>query len=153
KTDYEMPWNNEADILRQSDLMVMDTKQELILEEISKMANSEEVSTFLSRKVPFLNKKGEAIGILGISLDITDRKKMEAELREAKKVAEAASQAKSEFIANMGHDIRTPISGIINMSTILKDKLKSPYAEKEIQWVKESGEQLLELCNGILNSI
>jgi PAS domain S-box-containing protein len=126
KTDYEMPWSNEADILRQSDLMVMSTMQELTREELSKVANSEEVSTFLSRKVPFLNKKGELIGVLGISFDITDRKKMEAALREAIKIAEAAKEKAeasqyimTEFVSNMGHDIATPISDMGSVAQIL----------------------------------
>jgi two-component system, OmpR family, aerobic respiration control sensor histidine kinase ArcB len=120
KTDYEMPWSNEADILRQLDLMVMSTKQELTREETSKVANSDEVATFLSRKVPFLNKKGEVIGVLGISLDITERKKMEEDLRRAKSAAESANYIMTEFISNMGHDLSTPLSDIGSVAEMFK---------------------------------
>ena len=153
KTDYEMPWSNEADILRQSDLMVMSTREELTREEISKIANSEEVSTFLSRKVPFINKKGDVIGILGISLDITDRKKIEAALQQAMIASEAASRAKSEFIANMSHDFITPLTGIINMSADLEEQQSTPDNKQRAKWLNESGEQLLDLCTGILQSV
>jgi two-component system aerobic respiration control sensor histidine kinase ArcB len=152
KSDYEMPWSKEADILRDSDLMVMSTQQELIREEISKIANSEEISTFLSRKVPFLNNKGEVIGILGVSLDITERKKMEAALHQAM-IAEASSHAKSEFIANISHDLRTPLTGIVTLSDDLKDKLIGLVGEQEAAWLHESGEQLLEFCNNILDCV
>jgi two-component system aerobic respiration control sensor histidine kinase ArcB len=153
KTDYEMPWSKEADILRDSDLMVMSTQQELTREEISKIANSNEISTFLSRKVPFLNNKGEVVGILGVSLDITERKKMEAALHQAMMAAEASSRAKSEFIANISHDLRTPLTGIVTLSDDLKEKLIGLVGEQEAAWLHESGEQLLEFCNNILDCV
>jgi len=107
----------------------------------------------LSQKTPLRNSQGLVVGVLGISIDINDRKKMEADLLEAMIAAEAASRAKSEFMANMSHDFATPLTGIIHMSTILKNKLPTSDGVQEAQWLKESGEQLLELCNGILQSV
>lgn len=153
KTDYDMPWSNEADILRQSDLMVMNTKQELVREEISKMANAEEVSTFLSRKVPFLNKKGEIIGVLGISIDITERKRMEEELLLAKESAEAASKTKTEFLENMRHDIRTPLSGIVGFSEILKMQFKNPQIQEYLDNLIASSQALHHVLDEILEAI
>lgn len=87
KTDYEMPWSNEADILRESDLAVMNGRETITREEASKLANSDQVSIFLSKKTPLLDESGDVVGILGISFDITDRKKMEEELHLAKEAA------------------------------------------------------------------
>lgn len=78
---------------------------------------------------------------------------MEIDLRVAKDKAEVASQAKTEFIANMGHDIRTPLTGIIGMAHILKNEVVRPVAKEHAGIIYESGEQLLELLNGILDLI
>ncbi len=101
---------------------------------------------FISNKVPLFNNKGEVIGVLGITTDVTD-------LKEAKEKAEATSRAKSEFIANMSHDFVTPLTGIINMSADLKDEQSTTDNQQRAHWLNESGEQLLELCTGILQSI
>lgn len=153
KTDYQMPWSNEADILRESDLMVMNSRETLTREEASKLANSDQVSMFLSKKTPLFDESGDVVGILGISFDITDRKKMEEELHLAKEAAEAASHAKTEFIANMGHDIRTPLTGIIGMSHILEEEASLPDEKEHANMINTSGEQLLGLLNGVLDLI
>lgn len=101
---------------------------------------------YLANKVPLYNKEGEAYAVIGISIDIT-------ELKEAKEAAEAANHAKSEFIANMSHDIRTPLTGIIGMSQMLENTAHTAEEKTNAHCLNEAGEQLLELCNGILEVV
>ncbi len=119
--------------------------------ECARMADGEGV--YFSQKVPLRDDNNAVIGLLGISIDITELKKTEAALTVAKEHAEAANRAKIEFIANMSHDIRTPLSGVIGMSRLLEEQVTHPEHKQYAHWLTQSGEQLLGLLNSILDVV
>ena len=113
--------------------------------------DNEEVLWVQSQVELVRDANGEPDYLLGLILDITERKRAETELADAKEKAETATQSKSDFLANMSHEIRTPMNAIIGMSSLaLKtnlDKKQHNYIEK----VHRSGIGLLGIINDILD--
>ena len=108
---------------------------------------------YLSKKIPLKNAQKTIIGMLGVSINITERIKMEQALELAKKQAEEANAAKTAFIANMSHDIRTPLTGVIGLSEILEQTLRNTSDREKAHMLHDSGEELLHMLNEILDDV
>ena len=100
---------------------------------------------------PILGEDGQTTGLLGVSRDITDRKKAEDAVHRAKEAAEEATQMKSDFLANMSHEIRTPMNAIIGLSHLALKTDLTPRQRDYITKVYRSGQHLLGIINDILD--
>ena len=100
---------------------------------------------------PILGEDGQTTGLLGVSRDITDRKKAEDAVHRAKEAAEEATQMKSDFLANMSHEIRTPMNAIIGLSHLALKTDMTPRQRDYITKVHRSGQHLLGIINDILD--
>ncbi len=154
KTIYDIAellgWDRKlADSLRENDIRIMNDGLSEIVEEDVIWTDGKK-RTFLSRKACLKNEKGEPIGIIGISTDINERKLMENKLREAKELAETANRAKSDFIASMSHDLKTPLVAILGITEIFKDELSEKRQVDLLKDLTEASNNILSLVKDIL---
>jgi PAS domain S-box-containing protein len=96
-------------------------------------------------------ENGKPVGVQGIARNITERKRVELERRNAQEAAEAANRAKSEFLANMSHEIRTPLNGVLGMTDLALGTNLNEEQREYLTLVKSSGETLLTVINDILD--
>lgn len=94
---------------------------------------------------------GKAYATISLARDITEEHNREEQLKEAKNKAELANRLKSNLMANMSHEVRTPLTGIIGFASILHEQLEGNEDQKfYVDNIKQSGERLLETMNNIL---
>ncbi|MFC1503492.1 sensor histidine kinase, partial [Pseudomonadota bacterium] len=100
---------------------------------------------------PYFNKQGKLVGYRGTAKDITNRKQRLFELQQARKQAESANRAKSEFLAMMSHEIRSPLNAVLGLMDTLSD---SGLNHEQVEWVSQmdqSAQLLLTIINDILD--
>ena len=88
---------------------------------------------------------------VAISVDVTELRQREKELKRAQAAAIAASNAKSAFLANMSHEIRTPLNGILGMAQVLEMGALDPEQREQVQTILDSGRNLMALLNDVLD--
>ncbi len=151
KTDFDFFSEEHAQQAYADEQEILRTGQAMVAKEEKETWPDGHVTWVSTTKMPLRDSNGNIIGTFGVSRDITRRIQADQELRDAKEAAEAASRAKSDFLAMMSHEIRTPMNGIIGMTELALDTSLSGEQREYLNSVKESAGTLLTLIDDILD--
>lgn len=118
--------------------------------ESSLLSKSGQYVPYLTTGVRFENKGKKFL--IGIGIDITNKRKADEELIRAKNKAEESDKLKSAFLANMSHEIRTPMNGILGFAQLLKEPELSTKTQQEfIEIIEKSGSRMLNIINDLID--
>ncbi|HBB91731.1 MAG: hypothetical protein A2X22_12185 [Bacteroidetes bacterium GWF2_49_14] len=98
-----------------------------------------------------MDEENQPVALIGIAVDITERKKNEAELIAAKVKAEESDKLKSAFLANISHEIRTPMNSILGFSELLEEMVTEPQQQNYLKIITKGGERLLNIINSVID--
>ncbi len=105
----------------------------------------------LARGKALRDADGVPARMVGMHMDVSDRKEAEETLRRAREQADAANRAKSDFLANMSHEIRTPMNGVLGMLQLLQDAPLNLEQREQIDTAHQSAMYLLAIVDDILD--
>jgi PAS domain S-box-containing protein len=151
RTDFDFLPAERAQAYYTDEQRVVSTGEPLINREELLIDRVGQTRWLLTTKLPLRDREGRIVALVGISHDITARKKMEEEWQRAKEMAEGANRAKSDFLARMSHEIRTPMNGILGMTELALDTPLSAEQREYLQTVRSSANALLKVINDILD--
>ena len=152
KTDFDFFSKEIAEQTYKDDINVIKTGQPIINKEEFIIDHKGESKWLITSKIPWKNWEGKVIGLIGLGLDITTRKKAEQELIKAKEKAEESDKLKTTFLANMSHEIRTPMNAIIGFSDLMVRSGQSEERRSRFsKLIKERSLDLLRIIEDILD--
>lgn len=140
---------NSLENYRRLHRLIIENKQTMAFEETFSYKGTEKY--FYIMKFPVLDENGNTIYVCGVSVDITELKKAQLEMIDAREEALQAKEAQENFLANMSHEIRTPMNGVMGMGNLLLDTSLNDVQKEYVQSIKESAENLLSIINDLLD--
>jgi two-component system sensor histidine kinase/response regulator len=151
KTDADIFTPEHAEASLQDERQILQSGEPIIGKVEREIWPDGSLTWCLTTKLPWRNREGVIRGTFGISRDITDLKRAEKQISEARDQAVESARLKSEFLANMSHEIRTPMNAIIGMTGLMLDTDLSADQKDFAETIRLSADALLGIINDILD--
>jgi len=149
-TDQDLPWSDFAAAFQADDQAVMASGSPRLNYEQCAVTATGPISVRIS-KVPLLDREGQVRGCLGLFQDISEERRRRDDLRQARDAAEKANRIKSEFLASISHELRTPMHGILGMAELVLHSTLTPDQQECVEAIHSSAKVLLHIINDILD--
>lgn len=149
KTNFDLVDKDSAERITEIDKKVMDTGEVHVVEEV--LYGSK---WFLSKKLPLRDYKGEIMGVFGLSLEITEQKKLEECLKKQAQELAVALESREKFIRNVSHEMRTPLQIMMTVTEellIQYDRLDDDRKKDFLGMVVDSNKRLVGLLSNLLD--
>ena len=151
RSDFDLFPAEQAEQFTAMDRRTLEEGHLVDIPEEEILTASGELRILHSRKIPILDADGRPAYLLGISQDITERKVVEAEIRQAREDAQLANTAKSDFLSRMSHELRTPLNSVIGFSQLLEGEALTAAQAESVTQIARAGRHLLGLINEVLD--
>jgi PAS domain S-box-containing protein len=150
KSDYELIWRNNANQIVKNDNIVIKERSSITFEEkaVDKFG---QIKIFKTSKSPLIDEDKKIIGIIGVSIDISDEKAKEEELAKSKIEIKDLLKIKNTMMANIAHEIRTPVFVLKSMATEYETTINLENSKEYLKTIKECTEYLNETIDDIFD--
>lgn len=123
KDDFHMGWRDQAELYRSGDRQVMESGNPILLNEEPQTTPEGNTIILLTNKIPLKNSKGEINGILGTSMDITERIAVVQEIKHKNEQLLILNAEKDKFFSIIAHDLRSPFNSFLGLTEIMAEEL------------------------------
>ncbi len=150
-TDFMLPWKEQASKIRAIDEYILKAGTQHRIEEMARTYDNK-IMHFLSSKCPLYDENNNLIGIIGVSLDITDNRFLEKELTESEKILNEVISIKKRFLRNISHEARIPMGSILNTAEHLVENWQEINDAEKKSCMEIIYKESTRLSNFILNT-
>ncbi|MFK7814476.1 MAG: PAS domain S-box protein [Maribacter sp.] len=149
KDDFAFFDKKTANLSRKSDLIVMRDLKPLLNHEMLHTKKDNSTTTFLTSKIPLIDTDGHAYGLVGISLDISDRKKKELELHKLNKITSSQNEKLINFAHIVSHNLRSHSANFSMLLEFLSSEKSETEKQKLIKMLTKASDNLLETLDNL----
>lgn len=150
KNIFGLSYEDDAENLNDSELAIFEGRESHQLLEREIKLKDGSLKNVIITKSPFPDSDGNIGGLIGLIIDITERKLMEEDLRTAKERAEESDRLKTSFLNNLSHEIRTPMNAIVGFAELLEMDYPREQQKSFIATINTNAEQLLHMIDEVL---